>query len=37
VGKTQSHGRIRLANWDAAELADLVSEGTPVELVREGP
>jgi lipoprotein-anchoring transpeptidase ErfK/SrfK len=37
VGKTQSHGCIRLTNWDAAELADLVSEETPVEFVREGP
>ncbi len=34
VGKTQSHGCIRLTNWDASELADLVSAGTPVELVR---
>ena len=33
VGKTQSHGCIRLTNWDAAELADLVGVGTPVELV----
>jgi lipoprotein-anchoring transpeptidase ErfK/SrfK len=37
VGKTQSHGCIRLTNWDAAELADLVSEETPVEFVRENP
>jgi lipoprotein-anchoring transpeptidase ErfK/SrfK len=34
VGKTQSHGCIRLTNWDAAELADLVRPGTPVELVQ---
>jgi lipoprotein-anchoring transpeptidase ErfK/SrfK len=27
VGKTQSHGCIRLTNWDAAELANLVSPG----------
>jgi lipoprotein-anchoring transpeptidase ErfK/SrfK len=33
VGKTQSHGCIRLTNWDAAELADAVRAGTPVELV----
>ena len=32
VGKTQSHGCIRLTNWDAAELAGLVRVGTPVEL-----
>ncbi len=37
VGKTQSHGCIRLTNWDAAELAGLVGPGTPVELVRQGP
>jgi lipoprotein-anchoring transpeptidase ErfK/SrfK len=37
VGKTQSHGCIRLVNWDASELAGLVAEGTPVELVRRGP
>src|SRR5262249_22563984 len=36
VGKTQSHGCIRLTNWDATELAELVSVGTPVELVRSG-
>jgi lipoprotein-anchoring transpeptidase ErfK/SrfK len=35
VGKTQSHGCIRLTNWDAAELAGLVGDGTPVVLVRE--
>jgi lipoprotein-anchoring transpeptidase ErfK/SrfK len=34
VGKTQSHGCIRLTNWDAAELAELVRPGTPVELVQ---
>jgi lipoprotein-anchoring transpeptidase ErfK/SrfK len=36
VGKTQSHGCIRLTNWDAAELAGLVAPGTPTLLVREG-
>jgi lipoprotein-anchoring transpeptidase ErfK/SrfK len=36
VGKTQSHGCIRLTNWDAAELAALVAKGTPALLVREG-
>jgi lipoprotein-anchoring transpeptidase ErfK/SrfK len=35
VGKTQSHGCIRLTNWDAAELASLVAEGTPAVLVSE--
>jgi lipoprotein-anchoring transpeptidase ErfK/SrfK len=37
VGKTQSHGCIRLTNWDAAELAGLVGPGTPVELDGQGP
>lgn len=33
VGKTESHGCIRLTNWDAVELARLVKKGTPVEFV----
>jgi lipoprotein-anchoring transpeptidase ErfK/SrfK len=32
IGKTQSHGCIRLTNWDASELASLVSPGTPAIL-----
>ena len=32
IGKTQSHGCIRLTNWDAAELASLVSPGMSVVL-----
>ena len=32
VGKTQSHGCIRMTNWDAAALAQAVSAGTPVIL-----
>ena len=32
IGKTSSHGCIRLTNWDAAELARLVSAGTPAVL-----
>jgi lipoprotein-anchoring transpeptidase ErfK/SrfK len=32
IGKTHSHGCIRLTNWDAAELAHLVSTGTPAVL-----
>jgi lipoprotein-anchoring transpeptidase ErfK/SrfK len=35
VGKTQSHGCVRLTNWDAEELAGLVEKGTPAELRRE--
>jgi lipoprotein-anchoring transpeptidase ErfK/SrfK len=32
IGKSQSHGCIRLTNWDAVELADLVSVGMPAVL-----
>jgi lipoprotein-anchoring transpeptidase ErfK/SrfK len=32
IGKTQSHGCIRLANWDASELADMVAPGVPAIL-----
>lgn len=32
IGKTQSHGCIRLTNWDAARVADAVGPGTPVVL-----
>ena len=30
VGKTVSHGCVRLTNWDATELAHMVSKATPV-------
>jgi lipoprotein-anchoring transpeptidase ErfK/SrfK len=30
VSKTESHGCIRLTNWDAKELAAMVTKGTPV-------
>lgn len=33
IGKTESHGCIRLTNWDAAELAKLVKPGVTVEFV----
>lgn len=33
VGRTESHGCFRLANWDAEYLVQLVSVGTPVEVV----
>ena len=29
VGHTESHGCIRLTNWDALELAEMVKPGTP--------
>lgn len=32
VGKTQSHGCVRLTNWDALALARLVKKGTPVQF-----
>jgi lipoprotein-anchoring transpeptidase ErfK/SrfK len=32
VGHVQSHGCIRLTNWDAAELAQIVAPGTPAIL-----
>lgn len=32
IGHTESHGCIRLTNWDAAELAGLVKPGTPAIL-----
>ena len=31
-GKTESHGCIRLTNWDAAELAQMVAPGVPAVL-----
>lgn len=34
IGKTESHGCVRLTNWDALTLAGLVQKGTPV-LFRE--
>ena len=30
VGKTQSHGCVRLTNWDALKLAGMVKPGTKV-------
>lgn len=32
IGRTQSHGCIRLTNWDAARLAQMVRSGTPAIL-----
>ena len=32
IGKTNSHGCIRLTNWDAKELAGLISKGVVVEF-----
>lgn len=33
IGKTFSHGCVRLTNWDATELAKMVSEGVTVEFL----
>jgi lipoprotein-anchoring transpeptidase ErfK/SrfK len=33
IGKTESHGCVRLTNWDAAELAKLVKPGVTVQFV----
>jgi lipoprotein-anchoring transpeptidase ErfK/SrfK len=35
IGKTQSHGCIRLTNWDALDLAKRVRRGTPVAFLDE--
>jgi len=32
IGKTESHGCIRLTNWDASDLAQVVGPGTPAIL-----
>ena len=32
IGKTSSHGCVRLTNWDAQELAKLVKRGVTVEF-----
>ena len=33
VGKTYSHGCVRLTNWDVRQLGQMVEKGTPVEFV----
>lgn len=33
IGKTQSHGCVRLTNWDAQELADMVKPGVSVSFI----
>jgi lipoprotein-anchoring transpeptidase ErfK/SrfK len=33
IGKTNSHGCVRLTNWDANELAHMVSKGVTVEFL----
>lgn len=36
ISKAQSHGCVRLTNWDAERVAAAVAKGTPVAFV-EGP
>jgi lipoprotein-anchoring transpeptidase ErfK/SrfK len=33
VSKAESHGCVRLTNWDAERVAERVSKGTPVTFV----
>src|SRR5262245_6101067 len=33
VSKTESHGCVRLTNWDVLQVASAVSRGTPIEFV----
>ncbi len=35
IDKTNSHGCVRLTNWDARELAGLVEPGVPVEFLED--
>jgi lipoprotein-anchoring transpeptidase ErfK/SrfK len=35
ISKTQSHGCVRLTNWDAMRLAGMVQRGTPVDFVEQ--
>jgi lipoprotein-anchoring transpeptidase ErfK/SrfK len=37
VGKTYSHGCVRLTNWDAKDLAGMVAKGTKVAFVGSQP
>jgi lipoprotein-anchoring transpeptidase ErfK/SrfK len=37
IGKTSSHGCVRLTNWDALDLAALVDKGTVVDFVGGTP
>jgi lipoprotein-anchoring transpeptidase ErfK/SrfK len=36
VSKSESHGCVRLTNWDAERVAERLSKGTPVEFVDQG-
>ena len=34
IGRAESHGCVRLTNWDAARLSLMVKPGTPADFVR---
>jgi hypothetical protein len=36
VSKTESHGCVRLTNWDVKDLAAMVDKGTPVVFLDNG-
>jgi lipoprotein-anchoring transpeptidase ErfK/SrfK len=36
VRRQDSHGCVRLTNWDALRLADMIRPGVPVEFIGEG-
>jgi lipoprotein-anchoring transpeptidase ErfK/SrfK len=36
IGKTASHGCVRLTNWDALDLAKRVRRGVPVAFLDQG-
>ena len=35
VGKSYSHGCVRLTNWDVEALAQVVKKGTPVRFLNQ--
>ena len=35
IGKTESHGCFRLANWNAERLLQIVTTGLPIEVEEE--
>src|SRR5205807_10023004 len=37
IGKTESHGCIRLTNWDAEALASMIEKGATVSFLAESP
>jgi lipoprotein-anchoring transpeptidase ErfK/SrfK len=36
ISKSESHGCVRLTNWDAVRLSKLVEKGVPVEFIDDG-